>query len=100
MIKGLVLAGSFREYVVWLQENEYNRSDYTYIGGDDGFDIALKTDQDTPISLVGRFRSRNETLKLVRAKFTKFTMDTVNLGFNANPDKHREPQEEEAYESD
>lgn len=103
-MKGLVLAGNFREYVTWLHDNEFNRSDYPFIGSEDEDYIALlKADDQTPLYLVGSFRSRHSIYTLARNKFTTIKTDTLPLGFNADPDKYRETENtdtEEAYESD
>lgn len=93
-IKGLVLAGDFRQYVIWLQENEKNRSDYPYLDNEETYRQMQGRHKDTPVYLVGTYRDRYNAYKFVKERFTNLHKDTVRLGFNANPDKYREPEAE------
>lgn len=93
-IKGLVLAGDFRQYVIWLQENEKNRSEYPYLGNEETYNQMLGIHRDTPVYLVGTYRDRHTIYTWIKGKFKNLYKDTVRLGFNANPDKHREPEAE------
>lgn len=92
-IKGFVLAGTFREYVIWLQENEKNRSEYPYIGDEDNIQKMKGQSTKTPVYLVGTFRDHMMMYDFVKRRFQDIRRDTVPLGFNADPDKHREREE-------
>ena len=89
-IKGFVLAGTFREYVIWLQENEKNRSENPYIGDEDGIQMMRGQPVNTPIYLVGTFRDHMMIYDFVKRRFQDIRRDTIPLGFNANPEQHRE----------
>ena len=93
VIKGFVLAGDFREYVIWLQENEKNRSEYPYIGDEDGIQTMRDQSIYLPVYLVGTYRDHMMLYDFVKRRFQDIRRDTLPLGFNADPDKHREKEE-------
>ena len=87
-IKGFVLAGTFREYVIWLQENEKNRSEYPYIGEEDGIQQMKGYPTNTPVYLVDTYRDHMMIYDFVKRRFQDIRRDTLPLGFNAQPEKY------------